>query len=191
MKKVLFSFVVAAVAAVMVSCGNKSAQNAEAQEGEATEQAAEATEEKAEEQKEVPIDQLTELSSDKYTAKVPDGWKARSRMVNNSCVMGLKQPPFTGASLNIIGYKTPEQYKADTEKNGNKEVGKETISGKEFTIFEGESKDGRLQKIAITPLGEDLFVASLQTGAHKLSKEEAKAAIDANLKTVLENITIK
>ncbi len=48
MKKVLFSFAIAAVAAVMVSCGNKSAQNAEGQDStavaeEQTETAAEET----------------------------------------------------------------------------------------------------------------------------------------------------
>ena len=48
MKKVLFSFAIAAVAAVMVSCGNKSAQNAEGQDStavaeEQTEAAAEDT----------------------------------------------------------------------------------------------------------------------------------------------------
>ena len=71
MKKVLFSFAIAAVAAVMVSCGNKSAQNAEGQDSTAV--AEEQTEQKAEEtdpiKKEYPNLQFEPLKIDgKYYA---------------------------------------------------------------------------------------------------------------------------
>ena len=117
MKKVLFSFAVAVLAATMVSCGNKTAQNAEGQDSAAAE---EQTEQKAEEpQQEVKIEDQTEISSDIYTIKVPEGWKARSRMVSNSCVLGLKEPPFTTASPNYVSYIDLDRYKAAREKVGS------------------------------------------------------------------------
>ena len=71
MKKVLFSFAIAAVAATMVSCGNKSAQNAEGQDSTAV--AEEQTEAAAEEtdpiKKEYPNLQFEPLKIDgKYYA---------------------------------------------------------------------------------------------------------------------------
>ena len=77
MKKVFFSFAVAAVAAVMVSCGNKSAQNAEAQEAEATgaeEQTEQVAESKAEPKE--PEFKAETFECDYFTAEFPAGHKA-------------------------------------------------------------------------------------------------------------------
>ncbi|MBR4921030.1 MAG: hypothetical protein IKZ62_06935 [Prevotella sp.] len=189
MKKVLFSFAVAVLAATMVSCGNKTAQNAEGQDSAAAE---EQTEQKAEEpQQEVKIEDQTEISSDIYTIKVPEGWKARSRMVSNSCVLGLKEPPFTTASPNYVSYIDLDRYKAEREKEGSKAIDNITVNGREYVVFENENKNGSLYLGAATPMEKGTFQVKLSTGAHKLTKEEAKAAITANLKTILENVSFK
>ena len=184
MKKIIG---IVAITVVCMSCGNKAATNAESQDSTSV-----AEEQKAEEpQKEVAIEDQTEISSDIYTIKVPEGWKARSRMVNNSCVLGLKQPPFTTASPNVVSYESLDQYKEKREKEGSKAVESLTVNGREYVVYENESKDGVLYLGAATALEKGTFQTTLQTGAHKLSKEEAKAAIDANLKTILENVSFK
>ena len=58
MKKVLFSFAIAAVAVAFVSCGNKSAQNAEGQEAEAVEEVK---------------GQVVEMED--FTIVIPEGWE--------------------------------------------------------------------------------------------------------------------
>ena len=190
MKKVLFSFAIATVAVAFVSCGNKTAQNAEGQDTTAV--AEEQTEQKAEEpQKEVKIEDQTEISSDIYTINVPEGWKARSRMVNNSCTLGLKQPPFTTASPNVVSYETLDQYKAKREKEGSKAIESITVNGREFVVYQNEGKNDQLFLGAATALEKGTFQVTLSTGAHKLTKDEAKAAITANLKTILENVSFK
>lgn len=180
-----------AAAVTMVSCGNKTAQNAEGQDSTAV--AEEQVEAAAEEQpkQEVKIEDQTEISSDVYTIKVPEGWKARSRMVNNSCVLGLKQPPFTTASPNVVSYIDIEKYKAEREKEGSKALDNITVNGRDFVVYENEDKNGVLYLGTATPLDKGTFQVKLSTGAHKLSKEEAKAAITANLKTILENVSFK
>ena len=142
-------------------------------------------------QEEVPIDQQTELSGDAYTIKVPADWKARSRMVNNSCVLGLKQPPFTTASPDVVSYENLDQYKAKREKEGSKAIESITVGGREFVVYENEGKNDQLFLGAATAYDKGTFQLTLSTGAHKLSKDEAKAAIKANLKTILENISFK
>ena len=190
MRKDFFSLAIAAIAVVMVSCGNKSAQTAEGQVAEVVGEVQ--TEQKAEEpQKEVKIEDQTEISSDIYTIKVPEGWKARSRMVNNSCVLGLKQPPFTTASPNVVSYENLDQYKAKREKEGSKAIEGITVNGRDFVVYENEGKDGVLYLGVATALDKGTFQVMLSTGAHKLSKEEAKAAIISNLKTILENVSFK
>lgn len=78
MKKVLFSFAIAAVTAAFASCGNKSAASAESTDSTATEQTAQ-TEQKAEEQK--PAEQKPQYEAEKFecdyfTADFPAGHKA-------------------------------------------------------------------------------------------------------------------
>ena len=71
MKKVLFSFAILAVAAVMVSCGNKTAQNAEDQDSAAAEEQTEAAAEEAE-----PEDVL---STDAFSMKAPENFEINGK----------------------------------------------------------------------------------------------------------------
>lgn len=71
MKKVLFSFTIAAVAAAMVSCGNKSAQNVESLDSTA---AAEQNEQK--EEVKAPEFKAETYECDYFTAEFPAGHKA-------------------------------------------------------------------------------------------------------------------
>lgn len=191
MKKVTLSLLILATAVTMMACGGKSANNA----GETTidnaKQTEQATVEEVSAPQEVKIEDQTELECDAYIIKVPDGWKARSRMVNSSCVMGLKQPPFTTASPNVVSYMTLDQYKAKREGEGSKAIDNITVNGHEFVVYENEGADEQLFLGAATALDKGTLQVTLQTGAHKLTKDEAKAAINANMKTILENISIK
>jgi len=76
MKKVLFSFAIAAVAVAFVSCGNKTAQNAEGQDSTAV--AEEQTEQKAEAKAEPkePEFKAETFECDYFTAEFPAGHKA-------------------------------------------------------------------------------------------------------------------
>lgn len=72
MKKVLFSFAMMAAAAMMVSCGNKSAQNAENAEAQDTETVAE--EQPAEEAEPEDV-----LSTDAFSMKAPENFKVNGK----------------------------------------------------------------------------------------------------------------
>lgn len=184
MRKICVSLAIAAVAVAWVSCGNGPKQKVDVPEVKLEQN----TEEM---EKAVPIDQQTEITSDKYTIKVPEGWKARSRMVNHSCILGLKQPPFTTATPNVIFYQNIEKYKDQQEGDGSTALDNITVNGHEFVVYENEGQDGTIFIGAATPLGEGIFQVTLQTGAHKLSQEAAEAAIIDNLNTILENVSFK
>ena len=95
MKKIFLSIAIAALATLgFTSCGNAESTG-EGTDTTAVEQAEQVNEE------EIPIDSLKELQNDHYLIKIPEGCKANSRMVNNSCAMGFKESPFTSCSANF------------------------------------------------------------------------------------------
>ena len=181
MKKALFSFAILAVATAMVSCGNKSAQNTENQDSVAV----------AAEPEEVPVQDQKEIASDIYVIKVPEGWKARSRMVNNSCNLGLGEAPFTTAALNVEKSESLDKFKETRAKENCKALDNVTVNGREFVVYEGENQNGEPFVAAATPMGEGHFRATLYSGACQMKKDEIKAALTANLQTILENVSFK
>ena len=187
MKKTFFSFAIAAVvAAAMASCGSKTANNGENQDSAAVENAAEAAP-----QAEVKIEDQKELTCDAYTLTVPDGWKATSRMVNSSCNMKLKQPPFTTAAPNTMSAMTPENFAAEREKENYTKLDDVTANGHTFSVFYKEGANDQQFIMSCTGRGDGLVTVKFMTGAHKLDKAEAKKILIENVKTVLEKLTIK
>ena len=185
MKKTVFSFAIAVVAAALVSCGNKTAQ------GDATDSTAVEQTEQAEE-KEVPIDSLKELSCGAYTAKVPEGFKARSRVVNSSCNMGFKEAPFTTAAFNYDAYTNIEKWKEDMVKQGAQPVEDITANGNTFSVFFKVDKNDQTQNFyAATPRGEGVMTIKAYEGAHQMDKAEAKEVIKAQMQILADNVTLK
>ena len=185
MKKTVFSFAIAVVAAALVSCGNKTAQ------GDAQDSAAVESTEQVEEQ-EVPIDQLTELSCDAYTAKVPEGFKARSRMVNYSCNMGFKEAPFTTAAFNCDPYTSIEKWKEDMVKQGAQPLDDITANGNTFSVFfKLDTRDDKQNFYTATPKGEGVMTIKAYEGAHQMDKAEAKEVIKAQMQILADNVTLK
>ncbi|MBO4658023.1 MAG: hypothetical protein J5637_00205 [Prevotella sp.] len=186
MRKLLFSFAIAVVTVAMVSCSNKAAQD-ETVDGEDTT----AVEEGVPAQQEVAIEDQTELDCPNYTIKVPEGWKARSRMVNNSCVIGYKEPPFTTASpdFNSMGM---DAYKAELEKQGFQSIDDITANGNTFNVFYTDKTKDNTQVVYIAiPKGEGLVTVKLSDGAHKMDKLAAKEALLNHAKIIAQNITLK
>ena len=139
----------------------------------------------------VPIDEQKEISGDVYTIKVPEGWTARSRMVSNSCVMGLNDSPYTTASFSAVSYQSPAEYKSSKERDGYTSLENVTVNDREFVVMEMEDSDGHFYLIASTAWGDGSINVKLQTGNCMMEQDEKKAAIDENLKTILENLTFK
>ena len=144
MKKVLFSFAMMAAAAVMVSCGNKTAANAEGQDSSAAEaQTEQAAEPAAEAVAEKPEPKLFECNY--YTCTLPAGRKVELEdqygirleifEVNEdgskkgaSQRLELTHPSETYAEL-MKKWSDKKYYPAGYEKYGD---GKYVIDGREF-----------------------------------------------------------
>ena len=185
MRKLLFSFAIAVVSAAMVSCSNKTAQD------EGTEVKDDTLVEQPASGQEVAIEDQTELDCPNYTIKVPEGWKARSRMVNNSCVIGYKEPPFTTASPDFSSMGM-DAFKAELEKQGFQSIDDITANGKTFNVFYTDKTKDNTQVVYIaTPKGEGLVTVKLSDGAHKMDKLAAKEALLNHAKSIAQNITLK
>ena len=139
----------------------------------------------------VPIAEQTEISGDVYTIKVPEGWTARSRMVSNTCVMGLNDSPYTTASFGAVSYQSLAEYKTSREDDGYTSLENVTVNDREFIVMEMEDSDGHFYLTAATAWGGGSFHVKLQTGSSMMEQDEKKAAINENLKTILENLTLK
>ena len=187
MKKVIFSMAMLAMAAfTFVSCDTKG--NAEGNnDGKDS-----ANVEQTEEQKEVPVDQQTELECDHYLLKVPEGFKAGSRMVNSSCNMGLKEPPFVTAAPNFRS-EDMAAFQADMEKNGCKAIDDFTAGDKTYKAFYMiKPDDNNCQHVYVaTPQADGLVTIHFFTGASKMEVGEAKDALMKAVQTVIDNLTIK
>jgi len=139
----------------------------------------------------VPIDQQKEISGKYYTVKIPQGWTARSRMVGNSCTFSMNEGPYLTASPNMITYETLSEFKKKYEDKGYKPLDNLTINKREFVVYELEEDNKQFTIQVATAIGDGTFQLQLITGNCSLSKDEVKASIEANVKTVLQNVTIK
>lgn len=190
MKKVIFSMAFVAIAAfTLMSCGDKN--NAESNNDGSDSTKVENTDSTAQ-QAEVPIDQLTELQCDHYLLKIPEGFKANSRVVNSSCNIGLKEPPFVTAAFNVHS-DDAAKFQADLEKQGYKAIDDFTAGDKTYKAFYMiKPDDNNCQHVyAITPKGEGVLSIHLFTGASKMEVPEAKEALMKAVQTVIDNLTIK
>ena len=185
MKKILLILAIAAMAiCIPTACSSNSENNAQGADSTATDSVAKAPEE-------IPVKDLKELESDHYLAKVPEGWRAGSRVVNSSCVIELPESPFTYASLNF-STKNIDEFKADCEKNGYKAIDDVVVGDKTWVAFYKENKEEKEQQIsAATPQADGIVTARLHNGANMMEFDEAREALKANFKTIAENITLK
>ena len=189
MKKVLFSFAVAAVAAVMVSCGNKSAQTAEAQEAEATDQAAEA-----------PAEEATEADPNTYemeffTYKMTETFKESSKPSYGKVYIKTQHQP--NINISIAGSKKGDIASWSKEQENDKMTADKdvTANGKTYKTFYKEGSAGYVLRAAaeIGLEGEKAGEAgwiSLQVQG-PLKEENRKDIAFERLQEVLDNITLK
>ena len=185
MRKSFFFFAIAVVTAAMVSCGNKTGED------EGTEVESDTLVEQAAPEQEVAIEDQTQLDCASYTIKVPEGWKARSRMVNSSCVIGYKEPPFTTASPNFDSMGI-DAFKAELEKQGYQAMDDIAVNGKTYKVFYTDKTKDNTQVVYIAvPKGEGVVCVKLSEGAHKMDKLAAKEALLNHAKTIAHNITLK
>ena len=190
MKKVFLSMAFAAMAVfTMMSCD----PNGKANGGDEGKDSANVEQNDTTEQKEVPIGEQKELECAHYLLKVPDGFKASSRMVNSSCNMGLQEPPFVTVAPNFSGGTDLAAYQADAEKGGYKAIGDITGNGntyKAFYLFVPEDNKCHHVKMA-TPQADGVVTIHMFTGASLMEKDEAKEALMKAVQTVADNMTIK
>lgn len=183
MKKNIMSIAIAAmIASSIVACTGTTETTNESNDSTATEQT---------EPKEVKIEDQTELECDHYVLKVPENWKASSRMVNSSCVLNVKGSPFTTASANFQSSTSIDTYKADLEKNGAKALDPITSGDVTFVVYEKPDNDGKPMIYAATPKGDGVMTLRLFNGAHMMDEAEAKDALMNNVKTIIEHVTLK
>ena len=186
MKKAIYSIAAAAFAAFfLTACGGDTTTSQASTASASTSTASSASQE-------VKIEDQKELTCDRYTIKVPEGWKARSRMVNSSCVIGYKEPPFTTASPNTTS-EDIESYKKARLDEGSTAIDDITAGGKTFNVFfNDKQKDNTLAVAAATATDKGgTFYVTLRTGASQMSKDEAKEALMKNLKEILDAVTLK
>ena len=190
MKKTLFGIAVAAMAAfAFTACTGNSENNNDGTDSTATEQTTE-TLDSAAVQAEIPIKDLKELDCPAYHLNIADGWKAGSRMVNNSCNISKSGEPFTTVAFNT-GYDSLDEFKQKCEKKGATKLDDVTLGDKTFTLYFSE-KDGEQQIDAATAHGDNKTITvRAYNGAHKMDSDKAKEAIIANITEAIQGMTIK
>ena len=166
MKKVFYSIALAALAAITFT-------TAQAQD----------------EQPQVRIEDQTELSCDKYTIQVPEGWTARSRMVGRSCVIGYNERPYTTASPNL-SYNDIDDFKRSHLEDGDEALDDITIGDVTYSVF-FKDNNGSPKVIAATPCDDRAFEVSLLAGSSNMEQDELKEALMKNLNEILEAVTLK
>lgn len=192
MKKTMMSIALAAMAAfALTACsGNSDNNGSEATDTTNVEQTTETDDGEAKPAEEIPVKELKELECDAYHLNIPEGWRANSRMVNSSCNIGLPESPFSTAALNV-SYNSLDEFKQKCEKiAGVTKLDDVTVGDKTFVLYYYE-KDGEQFLDAATAYGEKTLTVRSFNGANKMDKAEAKDALIAGVKKVLENVTIK
>ena len=183
MKKTLFTLAIAVVVAAVVSCTNKTGEGNEANDSTAVEQSEEP-------EKEVAIEDRTELTCANYTVKVPEGFKARSRMVNNSCNMGFKEAPFTTIALNCTS-SSIEDMTADAEKQKAQKLDDISGNGITYSVYYGADNNGYQFIYMLAPKGDGTMTIRLYEGASQMDKAESKEVLLNQAKLIAENVTFK
>ena len=189
MKKVLMSMAVAVMTAfAFTACTGNSENSNNGSDSTAVEQTGE-TIDSAAAQAEIPIEELKELDCPAYHLNIADGWKASSRMVNNSCNIRKSGSPFTTVAFNT-GYDTIDEFKQKCEKAGATKLDDVTLGDKTFALY-FSVKDKEEQIDAATAYGDKIITVRAYNGAHQMDPAQAKEAIIANITTAIQNMTIK
>lgn len=181
MKK-LFSFLTIAAMAtfILVSCDNK---NGSSNSTSASQEQVSSDEASASKSDEVKIEDQKELTCETYTITVPEGWKASSRMVNNSCNLTLKENPHTTAALNTSS-ATVEDYTKYITDRGGKAVDDITVNGKTYKVFITE-KDERAQYDAFCVIEDGLMTYRIMPGGTPMKGQELKDVLVKNLNDII------
>ena len=169
MKKVFLSMVIAAAAAFSLS-----AQDANT------------------DQNMVPIGEQTELACDKFVITVPEGFKATSRVVNNSCNMAQDEEPHITAAA-YCSWRDAAAFKADLENDGYEAIDDITVGDITFQAYYWlDEKDRNCQHVRVaTPKGDGTIAIHFFTGFNQMELDETREALMNAVQTVLENTTIK
>ena len=178
MRKILC---LAAVAALLVSCGGKKQPHAEVTSGSvfAPEVIADTV-------------QAEPLTGQAYTIDIPSDWRAGSKgMSGDSCMIHLLRAPYTEANIIIAPKLKPKAYVAQREKEGCKHRPDVEVYGRVFSVYDRTDSDANIILSVATPFEDGMFIMTLKAGPQRLPMEETHAAMYDNMKTLLERIVFR
>ncbi len=170
MKKIILSLAIVAMAAFTLTAQNESDASVQ----------------------EVPIGEQTELACDKYVLTVPEGFKATSRVVNNSCNMGQQEEPYITVAP-YYSWRDAANFKADVEGDGYEALDDITVGEVTYNVYYWlDEKDRNCQHVKVaTPQGDGSVAIHFFTGYNRMEIDEAKEELMNVVQTVLDNMTIK
>ena len=172
---------VAAVAALLVSCGGKKQPHAEVTQGGVF-------------APEVPVDtvQAEPLTGQAYTIDIPSDWRAGSDgMMGNSCKLHLRRAPYTEVYSTTAPQLKPEAYVAQQVEQGAKHRPDIEVYGRVFSVYDRTDSHANIILSVATPLDDGVFIMTLKAGPQRLPMEETHAAMYDNMKTLLEHIVFR
>jgi hypothetical protein len=171
----------AAMAALLVSCGGKKQPHAEVTSGSvfAPEVLADTVQAEA-------------LTGQAFTIDVPSDWRSgTSGIMGNSCVLHLRKAPYTEVNITTAPKLKPEAYVAQREKEGCKHRPDVEVYGRVFSVYDRTDSDANIILYVGTPFEDGMFIMTLKAGPQRLPMEETHAAMYDNMKTLLERIVFR
>ena len=171
----------AAMAALLVSCGGKKQPHAEVTSGSvfAPEVLADTVQAEA-------------LTGQAFTIDVPSDWRSgTSGIMGNSCVLHLRKAPYTEVNITTAPKLKPEAYVAQREKEGCKHRPDVEVYGRVFSVYDRTDSDANIILSVGTPFEDGMFIMTLKAGPQRLPMEETHAAMFDNMKTLLERIVFR
>jgi hypothetical protein len=178
MKRFLY---LAAMAAVLVSCGGKKQPHAEVTSGGvfAPEVIADTV-------------QAEPITGKAYTSDVPAAWRTEETGVKgDSCVLHLRKAPYTKVSITTAPKLKPEDYVAQREKEGCIKRSDQEVYGRVFTVYDRMDSEKNIVLSVGTPFEDGMFVMTLKAGPQRLPMEETHTAMYENMKTLLQRIVFR
>ena len=171
----------AAMAALLVSCGGKKQPHAEVTSGSvfAPEVLADTVQAEA-------------LTGQAFTIDVPSDWRSgTSGIMGNSCVLHLRKAPYTEVNITTAPKLKPEAYVAQREKEGCKHRPDVEVYGRVFSVYDRTDSDANIILSVGTPFEDGMFIMTLKAGPQRLPMEETHAAMFENMKTLLNRIVFR
>ena len=146
MRKILC---IAAVTALLVSCGGKKQPHAEVTSGSvfAPEVIADTVQAEA-------------LTGQAYTIDIPSGWRASDEgMSGDSCKLHLRKAPYTDVIITTALKLKPEAYVAQREKEGCKHRPDVEVYGRVFSVYDRTDSDANIILSVGTPYEDGMSVS--------------------------------